>query len=609
MTTQTDPTLAHPTTAEFIDHLERRAPVSNQDEMLEVLRTLAAAVPEELRADILESLPDSADPTEPELSVRAFPELPASAPGVELVENVDAFVRRLEDGHYYEGFRWDEERREERAWGDESWAREMDELFGRAATGYLSGSHQLAARVYGRLLGTFRHADRNGVFCGPEPPDRMIRTDLSDAKRRYLRALFIVATPIDRPHRLITEMEALRNVGDHEVGIRALIDTEPDGDEPIDLTGFLPEWIKKLKAVRNDPKGWGREARRLLREAVDLHGGVDGLGKLARDGGADHPEAYHDWVGALVRADRLPEAIRAAREGTTRIRDAAYRARLADRLAALAASTGDLTLAVEATRNAWRAAPTQVRLLHLVSAAETAEMRDAVLAREVAAVLRPDWNHSDALACRLLLLVGRHEEAATRFQRADALGWGRTDHAGSVVLPFLLLASTQLPEPPRGSAIEALWKDLDDTGPNYFDRRLLLDRMSSGSEATAEPFGNERAYSELLREAVVHHPIPEVYRPRMLGVAQLKVETVVRDVLNGQHRRGQARAAQLTVSVAEAIALSQKGEDGLEFVKRIRKEYRRYSVFKDALDEARHESPILPDPAPKKQGASLTVIK
>jgi tetratricopeptide (TPR) repeat protein len=592
--TPTTPELGALTLAEFIELLERRAPEGAYAEAIDLLRIVAGKVPPEQRLDVLEALPDVGAATEPDLPLRAYPDLPEDEPGSELVEEADAFVRRLENGNYYEGMRWDEERHEERAWGDESWCQEMDELFGKSATAYLAGGYTLSARVYGRLLATFRHADRPGIFCGPEAPARMVQTELSQAKRRYLVALFVVSPTEDRPQRLLNEMEALRNIGQTEIGLRSMLEAESEADTPLEgLEAFLPDWISALKGVRQDPRGWGREARRLLREAVELHAGVDGLGQLARQTGADHPEAYHDWVGLLVRMERPGEAIRAAREGVNRIRDDAYRARLADRLALLASGESELELAVEATRNAWRASPTQVRLLHMIAAAEAADMRDAVLAREASAVLRPDWNHSDALACRLLLLVGRHEEAATRFQRASALGWGRADHAGSVVLPFLLLGSTELPEPPRGSAIESFWKDLDNTGRNYFDRRVLLDRMAEG-ETSTRLFENERPYSDLLREALSLHPIPEVSRPRMLAVAQLKVEAVVREILHGQHRRGQTMAARMAAAVGEAIAL-QRREDGLVFVRGLRKEYRRYGGFVERLAEERASSPILPD--------------
>ncbi len=584
-----------PTLAQFIERLEE-ALAPHPHSVSVAFRILAAEVPSERRMEVLSRLPKPSVTTDPELALRCYPEIPLSSPDSELVQATDAFVRRLEDGEYYRGLSWDDEQNEERAWGDDSWAKEMDEFFGRAAAAYLQGRQTLSARIYGRLLHSFRYQDRGGVFCGSESPDRMVQSNLSEAKRRYFRALFEVSPLAERPTRLLVEMESLRTVGDLEIGLRAMIDTEPDGSPPLDeIDSFLPSWIAALEERQHDDSGWGREARRLLREAVELEGGVDGLGRLARDAGADHPEAYHEWVGLLVRLDRIPEAIRAAEEGVDRIRDAMYRARLADRLVFLATSQDDHSLAVEAARSAWRASPTKVRLLCMVRAAEQAGMRDPVLVREASAVLRSEWLHSDALACRLLLLVGRHEEALTRFQRANALGWGRADHAGSVVMPFLLLASTGLKKPPSGSVLETLWEDLDAPGRQYFDRRLLLDAMTAGVAAAADVSENERPYSVLLTEAVVDHPIPRAHRSRILGTAQQKVEAVIGDILDGQHRRGHQLAAQLTVAVAEALSLARTSREGQGFVVRIRAEYARYSVFQDALSDARQASSVLSD--------------
>jgi hypothetical protein len=250
-----------------------------------------------------------------------------------------------------------------------------------------------------------------------------------------------------------------------------------------------------------------------------------------------------------------------------------------------------------------------VRLLHLVAAATEDELGTALLTQEAANVLRPTWNHSDALACRLLLLVGRHEEALTRFQRADALGWGRPDHAGSVVLPFLLVAAAGRSTPPENSTMDALWQALDKPGRNYFDRRLLLDQMTTGIEGRAHLLESERPYSELLRDALAKYPAPEVYRPRMLAAAQRKVESVVGEILHGQLRRGHALAAQLTAGVGEGIALLQTPEDGRQFARSLQRKYNQYVVFTETLEDVIRSSSVLRDPTPPTQRPSLVIVK
>jgi hypothetical protein len=583
------------TLAEFIEFLEARLPMSNPAAMQDALRALASHVPPQSRLRALEEVPAAAAPTDPDMVLRDYAPLPVGAPGEELADRVVHFTRRLEEGEYFQALDWDDELGEERAFGDDGWAREMDEMLGQGATAYLAGNHELAARVYGPLLATLRHAERRGVFCGPQPPHLMVQTELNEAKRRHLRSLYRITDTQSRAERLLAQLELTRGIGEVEISLRAILDTEPDGDPALeDVEDFIPRWIAALERVSQDSSAWGRDARRLLREAVEMAHGVEGLAELARAAGGDHPEAYHEWVGSLVRCDRVTEAIAAAKEGVGRIRDSGYRARLADRLAALAAAEEDSALALEGARSAWRSMPTEVRLLNLVSAAESYEeggcgSAQRVLTSESAMLLRPDWSHSDALACRMLLLVGRIEEATTRFQRADSLGWGRPNHAGSIVLPFLLLASTDEAVPPEGSAIARQWSALDDPGRNYFDRRLLLDRISTG-EATTRPV---RSYSEMLLEAVAKHRVAPGYRPRTLQVAQLKVEAATRDILNGQHRRGHLLAAELTTAVAEAIALAGNPSDGLDFFQSTRKRFRRYRTFAEALKTARAESPIL----------------
>ena len=62
-----------------------------------------------------------------------------------LLREIDAFVGRLEEGHYYQGWGWDPDLHDERVWGDESWADEMDDLFADAENVYLDGELGLEA--------------------------------------------------------------------------------------------------------------------------------------------------------------------------------------------------------------------------------------------------------------------------------------------------------------------------------------------------------------------------------------------------------------------------------------------------------------------------------
>ncbi|HIN85688.1 MAG TPA: hypothetical protein EYN06_04335, partial [Myxococcales bacterium] len=540
-----------PTIATFLDLLEHQLQERDYDTLLEILGVVAEHISPEQRYDVLVAINELSTATSHDLEMPRYPEIEPGSPGIELIEASEALAQKLENGHFYTGWGWDEERQEERAWGDERWAHEMDELFGRAATMYLSGGLELALRVYGPLLNTFKHTGRIGVFCGGVPPAQMIQTNLNEAKRRFLRCVYLVTELNGRPQRLLQEMEALRQVGDEDVGLVALAEAAFHGDPELsDLEAFLPGWIELLQNVSNEQKGWGREARRLLREAVEIQGGVDGLGELARLKGQDHPEAFHEWVGLLVRQERTVDAINAAREGVEKISDPAYKARMADRLGLLAHRQNNYELALEAACAGWRALPTTTRLLTVASAADATEMLGSVLSREAGRVLDKDWNCTPALACRALLLAGRHDEAVECFQNSDEGGWGRPENAGAVVFPYLLLVATNSWESMNGSILWNLWSELDMPETGYFDRRLLLDQLfaKEGGDTL-----DERSYTEFLIKNVDQHPASTADRANMLAMAQDKVLRVARELLQSQHRRGQSVCAEIAAAVAETI--------------------------------------------------------
>lgn len=111
-----------------------------------------------------------------------------------LLTDIDDFVKRIEDGAYSHGWGWDNEIHDEREWGDESWIEEMDELFYRTDELFLSGNLKLAYQAYGKLLKAFDMDEESGHFPGQLSATEMVETDLDEAKTRYLRALWDVAS-------------------------------------------------------------------------------------------------------------------------------------------------------------------------------------------------------------------------------------------------------------------------------------------------------------------------------------------------------------------------------------------------------------------------------
>jgi hypothetical protein len=227
-----------------------------------------------------------------------------------LLADIKAFEGRLESGAYVEGWGWDEDLHDERSFGDESWSDEMDDLLAGAESAFLDGDLDLARNAYEPLLKAFeRHAEG---FCGPEEPERMLSTDVGEAKARYLRAVYETTPPSERADTLLEEMGALRYIGGPP-SLQPVVDARRAALP--DLEAFLPAWIARLgSGISGDsPVGvYARDVTRLRSEAAQLRGGADALAELAREPGACDAEIHRDWVDALVREGRGEEAAAAA---------------------------------------------------------------------------------------------------------------------------------------------------------------------------------------------------------------------------------------------------------------------------------------------------------
>jgi len=542
-----------------------------------------------------------------------------------LLADIDRFVEAIRRGTYYGGWGWDDDVDDERAYGDESWVGEMDDLLAAAGGAFLDGDLNLAREAYGRLLHAFLLEGDGEVFSGPRPAGEMVETDLSEAKARYLRTLYQTTAPRERPERLLEEFKALGYVG-NRIRLQALVEASP---EPLsDLEVFLPAWMERLRSELAAAGPFGSEARALLSEAVELHGGPEGLRDLARDLGIDHPELFEDWIGALIRAGRRPEAIDSAREALAMPPShGAARARLCETIARVAGEGGDEVLTLEARRQAWRAAPSRDRLLGLVAAARAVGGQEDVVAEEAdlaqaslrAGKAKRGFAGSIRQACDVLLLAGRVEPALKVAKRANPLGWSGGGHPGPVVVPWLMVAGGVGGVPDKSLLLSDVFDAINTAG--WMDAHgSLHDWLSieipqadgdaaggsaagraSGSRALGSAQAEPLLLSSLLGERLARESFSEAARRRFLAEARKLVERRTAAVVEGTHRGAYDRVALLVAACGEALEMAEGGGKGAAFVAEVRARYPRHTAFRSELDRATRGSPLLPDP-PRGKG-------
>lgn len=576
-----------PTLQRFIMSLDQRLQELSAGEIRSALLAHAQALASDQRDTFLEIFknPSSAGHDE------KAPEMTWPVGDDPLLHDIDAFVGRVTSGKYFEGFGWDDEIHDQRSFGDESWVSDMDDLFAGAQDAFLAGELGLSRAAYRRLLEAFGLDQEVGTFCGPDAAVEMVETDIAEAESRYLRAVYETTPLPERAASLAEEWFGLPTWA--SVPSLAMVRETRRQDLP-DLEAFLPEWITQLRSIG----GQRPQARRLLAEATELSGGADGLAMLARGSATNQAESYLDWVEALRRVGRGPDAAAAAREALQTLDPyGETRARIAEHLAE--SMTGDAGEFLAAQRAAWRAAPTQERLLRLHHAATVTGQVPQAMAAEAEALEAEALETAEGpdrangrLRAALFLLAGRFDAAVGLLDSPPESNPHRG--ASRVLVPYLLAAGCAGPTRPEwtstrvGRLLRSVdhpeswnWTDVDRPDPN--DRTGDVARPLSG----------------LLTEQLAAAADDPALRLQCLETALGEVDHQVNTVVSGQFRGGYAEAARLVACCAEAVTLEEGAEVGTSLVVQRRDRYPRHAAFRRELDAAVRQTPLVTAPPTK----------
>ncbi|MDO9585354.1 MAG: hypothetical protein Q7I93_02585, partial [Syntrophales bacterium] len=129
---------------------------------------------------------------------------------------------------------------------------------------------------------------------------------------KYLRCVYMTEKAADRPDALFEAMGNYQGYVQLDIeGVMAVsLEDLPDMDR------FGRDWVAYLKG-----RPGSRLASTLLKEAVRLFEGLNGLEKLALEQGLQFPGAYVEWLDALKKEGLYEDMIRAALLGMERLPD------------------------------------------------------------------------------------------------------------------------------------------------------------------------------------------------------------------------------------------------------------------------------------------------
>jgi len=500
--------------------------------------------------------------------------------GKALLDEIEAFARRVKSGEYCDGWGWDDVIYEERDWGDESWADEADEFFMEARELLLNGDYKQAKEAYKRLFEILEMGEEPGHLPGDPNSHDMLEVDIAEQIALYLRAIYLDSPPLERQARLFKTIDEYRYLACN-IGLEDIINVLDS--ELSDFDAFLTGWVKFLEDQKNI------KVSRLLREAVVLQGGVTAISVLARQHADQYPRAYLDWIKALGEEGGVDSVIAVAREGLMAIpKDYRVRAEVAEAISRLGEELNDNDLKLEGYRESFYSNPSINYLLDLYVTAiecdclktfqDRAELRLWELFKQDKEPVVYNYHHAElSRAClsenvlyRALVLGGRYVELFELCKGKGSLGWsgGNNPKPFFISLTMVLLSNNGK----HSNIIDKQWNNLM-AGTAYNLDNELVNKYKKIIAATSRSI-------KLTKEQ------EEFYLKWCCNEIGKRVDGII----GNKYRKSYHKAADLLVAMAETLTNRGEKQKGVDLIIKYRSKYPRHSAFKGELTRSMQES-------------------
>ncbi len=492
-----------------------------------------------------------------------------------LMGAIEDFEERVRDGVYCDGWRWDDTIGEERDFGDESWAEEMDEFFMQARSLLLQGEYKIAEEAYRKLFDILQMGEEPGHLPGDLDQSSMLKVDIDEQVALFFRSVYMNSTLQERADLLYESMNEYGYLW-RIVGLKDIINVYDDTLPDFDI--FLTKWIELLK-----DEGTSRVSE-LLREAVFLKGGIPAISEFARQYADKYPNAYLDWIAALEREG--DSVIQVAREGLSEIpQDYTVRAKVAETISKAGERLDDNKLRLEGYRECFYSDPTIEHLLDLyITAIECdcfEEIRDKAEERIMELLGKKDerrtsYNYfeeqhrafvSEGTLANAMLLGGRYEKVFRMCEGRGSLGWSYRENPKFTFLTFILVFLSK-----EGVHSKVLYKEWADA-IRYSVRETYI-----------------KKYQRVVDDTQKYLKLTEEEENFYLNWCKDEIEHRADEIVSNQYRGSYYKAAGLLVAMAETLANRGKRREGIELIEGYRSKYPRHIAFKSELTKALNES-------------------
>ncbi|MBN2542795.1 hypothetical protein JXI42_07985 [bacterium] len=553
---------------EFIDEVQSRIGIHSKETLKKIIIQWAKDTPPKDREIFLSKLA----PVTPEK-----PEYDQS-----LIDSIDVLLTKVKNGGFCTGWGWDHKIGEERAYGDESWAYEVDSFFDEANGALMSGYFEIAKEAYSKLFEILDYGTDDGQLPGASDPEDMIDTDLGEARALYLRAVYL-SPPADKR---IENLLGTFNKFEYETGdnlnltsvINAGTESLPGFDD------FLDSWIDTLKSSKY------RFAQYLLREAVKLSGGIPGIAELAHKEGKNHPGAYVEWIKTLEDKGDFKAMLEATQKGLAEVpKNYLLRAEIAEGLVRAGEYLKDKNEKLTGCHEAFYSDPSLKYLLPLLYEAEKQicyqkEIETAInRVRELLEHGKKPVQYfsqvnreteeayaSEILLTQAYLFASRYEEAFNICAEKDTSGWNYDDDHKNLVLPFFLVLLSRDKGLSSTPNIKVIWEK-------------TVKRACGWHYRNDE---QEKHFRQLMGKVIHSINLSDEEKKKYTEWCIEEIGKIVDAIVSKKRLHSYDKAANLLLAAGEMLATIGKKAEGSDLIETYSKKYYRYSAFRRELRSA-----------------------
>ncbi|MCI5181040.1 MAG: hypothetical protein D3921_00650 [Candidatus Electrothrix sp. AW1] len=543
----------------------------SSSQLIDLLCSIAQEVPTKERQSFLEKLEITATiPSDPSDSAEEVEDILERI--ADIIEEILERQESIEDGSYYEIYEdYSNYYDDEPEIMSPEQQKELEEIFAEADQLFLAGELASARKVYQQLFSIFLHSSELKLYYEINRQD--IDINWQETLARYCRSVYETVATADRTQQVLDAMEVDYPVaGQYDDPYEKWLPSLQDvyNARPEDIS----EWDDFLQGIQTAlQRKRDNRAVLLCLEAIYLTDSLQGLATAVRQ--KKSPVGYLYWVNQLEEEALWEETAQAALEALDSMPPDRLRTAAATALIRAGQQTEKKDFVLHGKQEQFFSEPNGQHLDCWLEEARKQEAKEEMLHTALAFLNNrlegsqkdTSWqeNRFFLLKIKVLLLLGRLEDAFAEIDGKAVVGWSNSKQTTAIVYTCVLLALVRC-------SVEA--RTIHDLFSGYLalsnEKTITDEILQHLAKADAAAQEEWFQFAERMTQARIDH------------------------IVSNKYRKAYARAAEVLGGYMEALILNDRKDQAVEFLHLNRNQkYNRFSAFRAEIQRVTGRSPLL----------------